>query len=750
VENTEEIIEVEFTVNYIVFEGNNNFYIFKAKDVKMESENKSGKTQISVKGIFPNAEVGDVFRASCKWFHDSKYGWGLEALSSARVLPSNINGIKYFLLKNVKGVGEKTVDKIIKAFGEASLDKIKEGGLDHIKGIPKKTKKRIYDKVMNAEALENLSVFLFQKGVTNYNDVIEIYNKMGDTAKEQILSNPYSICDKCAYTKFPLADTIALNCGIEENSPLRLGKLLIYFLGENMFVSGNIYETLDYTSRYINSFAKKKNITAINMSVSDIEQVAETLSNAGQIKIEKDELETRYFLIKAYLKECETAEIINQMIELEQDSTENAEFMEFMNKYRQETGIVLDEIQMRAVKNAVDHKISILTGGPGTGKTLTINAIIRYIYYLNRKANISLCAPTGRAAKRMSEMTGMQAYTIHRLLGIGGDFESDVELEADYLIVDESSMIDSALFHILIKAVFEAKATLILVGDKDQLPPVGAGLPFRDLIECGKVPTVKLTNLYRQAGESQINVNAKRILEGITSTGENGLRFDVEKQDFFFFPAYEPSQINNLIIRSVDGLRNIGVKSEDIIVLSPMKKTDVGVHEINRLLQKHLNPENMSKNEVKRGEIVLREGDRVMQVVNNYDLGVFNGDIGRIESIDNTEEELVVRYEDYKVVDGKLEPEERDVVYGFSDLSQLTLAYSTTVHKSQGSEYPCVIMPLSPLLFNTSRTILYTAVTRAKSRFIFIGDTESLKRGILKSEETKRNTRLKERILGYS
>ena len=738
--------EATFTVSFVVYR-KDDYVIFKTKDLKVEEGfEKDTRSQVSVKGFFPKADPGDIFRGKCRWNKDKTYGYSIEVLSSIRTLPSNINGIRMFLMKNVKGVGEKTVNKIVSAFGESTLDKIRDGELEHIKGISKKTRERIYNKVTEAKNLEDLTVFLYQRGVNNYSDVVEIYDALGEDASEKILSNPYCICK--GEKHFPLADKIAMNSGYNTDSSIRIQMMILYYMNNSMFLSGNIFEYQSELIQNLSDMIQLMSLSYVQITKDMIDDAVKVLSETGNIVVESGENDNRLFLPGPYKKECEIADRVKEML-LRNSNDVSYENSSFFDNYEKESGIILDDIQKNAVKNSVEHALSIVTGGPGTGKTLTINAIIRYIYSINPKAQIKLCAPTGRAAKRMSEMTGMEAFTIHRLLNLNEKENSvivDDGLDVDYVIVDESSMINQTLFYFLITAVCNGNASMILVGDKDQLPPVGAGLPFRDLINCGYVPVVRLQNLYRQAGESQININAQRILAGVTEVGEKGLQFDLNKQDFFFFSASNPEQINNLIIRSIDGLVKVGIKEDDIVVLSPMRKSEVGVYSINDLIQTHLNPASEERNEVRIGSDVFRENDRVMQTVNNYEKGVFNGDCGKISSIDEFEEEVVIVYDDFEFRDGKMVPSPRPVVYEFSELNQISLAYSTTIHKAQGSEYPCVIMPLSPLLINLSRSILYTAITRARNRFIFIGDSESLKRGILKIDETKRNTRLPERI----
>lgn len=755
IRETDEGFDVEFTVSFITYRSD-DFAIFKAKDVGMDdSLRKVKRSQVSVKGIFPRCDVGDTFKARCVWENDDRYGYTLHSLYALRTLPSNLNGIKLFLIRNVKGVGEKTADRIVRCFGEQTFDKIKEGKLEGIKGLPEKTREGIEKKVMESETLENLSIFLFKKGVKNYKDVVDIYNMLGDDALEMISGNPYCICGSEDMHFFPIADTIALNSGMAPDSLLRREKIILFYLSSKKFVSGNIFERESELIPALTGMTMRLNIEALPLDSDLLAEAIIDLEESGQIVTETEYINGKIsdhilFLPGSYKRECDIARIVSEMIR-----DDRKDFVMHLDapirRFEEEAGITLDDIQKKGVRMALTSRISILTGGPGTGKTLTINAVLRFISEKEPEAVVKLCAPTGRAARRMSEMTGMEASTIHRMLGLGpGNIRvcEDEVFEADYVIVDEASMIDQSLFHILIRAVYDAGASILLVGDRDQLPPVGAGLPFRDMIESGAVPAVRLSTLHRQAKESQININAKNILAGVTEIGEEGLSFDINRQDFFFFAAYTPEQINSLIIRSIDGLIRAGEKKEDIVVLSPMRKTEVGVREINLRLQSHLNPPSGDKKEVPSGNGVFREGDRVMQTRNDYSLGVFNGDTGYIRTIDEDGEEMTVTYEDFEIVDGKLTPKERDVVYDFGSLSEITLAYSTTVHKAQGSEYPIVIMPLSPLLFNTSRAILYTAVSRAKARFIFIGDTDSLRKGILNTDESKRNTRLRERIRG--
>jgi exodeoxyribonuclease V alpha subunit len=580
--------------------------------------------------------------------------------------------------------------------------------------------------------------------------VAAIYDKLGEDAQEKIMSNPYSICDYLSIRKLPLADKIALNTGVSALSKIRVSKIIQYYLTYHGYNSGDMYMVCDYLYKSLYSFAKKTGFYLENISEEYFGEILEYMQEMKTVVIEDISGERLIYLKAFYTIESNTAKLIKEINERKYSPLNPNTYDTFFAKLVANTGIVADETQKAAVRTAYENRFCVLTGGPGTGKTQTINTIIAFIESQKKTSKIVLCAPTGRAAKRMSELTGKDAYTIHRLLGIMGDDEYgnsySYDLDADFVICDEASMIDAPLFYKLITAVADSKnASLLLVGDKDQLPPVGAGMPFKDIIESKKVPTVILEKLYRQASRSQINRNARLILAGVTQIGGGGLTFDKSLQDFFFFETGDVAFQRTLILKSIEQLLNVGTSMDDIMILSPVRKTALGVEEINKLVQNFINPLN-NRVEFNTPLYSLRVKDRVMQTSNNYELGVFNGDIGVITSIDTKDEEITVSYDDSYIKDGVVQPGKKDVVYSFPLARELVLAYATTVHKSQGSEYPVAIMPLSPMFFNLSRNILYTAVTRAKKRCVLIGDRQSLINGIIKNDNTQRRTKLKERI----
>lgn len=744
VSHLDELFNVEYTIRKVIyFNASNGYAISLIKQIKFDEGHEKTLNDYIIRGVYERIEDGDRFRSVCRWVNDKKYGQQLEAKSSLIVMPSNINGIKRFLEKSIRGTGKKTAKLLVDAYGTKTLDFIKEDirNLTCIKGIGTSKAIRIRDEVLKHDAIEKLSVYLFSKGVTNYNDIVQIYEKLGDNALDKIQANPYVLCDLISIAKLPLADSIALNSGIEPDSPIRISKMILYYLTQNSFSYGHVFMPYFVLLSQISSFINKALINTDGLSKESIDKALNLLINSGSVI--KDSNSDHLYLAALYHTEVNNAKNIRFMLKDKVREIDKPQFDNFFKEFASKTGYIMDETQKQAVQYAYEYRFSILTGGPGTGKTQTINTIIEYLELTDPLANITLAAPTGRAAKRMSELSHHKASTIHRILGISnselfGNCETD--LDTDYVICDESSMIDAYLFNKLLEAVIRSHASLILVGDKDQLPPVGPGMVFKELIESGVVPTTRLETLYRQAKHSQINTNAQKILAGIDYIGNGGLEFDVKKQDFFLFPAKDPEKIHSLILKTFHSLMKIGVPAEDITVLSPMKKSSVGVVSLNELIQNDLNPASPLKSERRNNTYLLRVGDRVMQIKNNYELQVYNGDIGFIEEI--TEDEVIVSFEDFESIDGR-----KMVTYENSNLSELELAYAITVHKAQGCEFPCAIYPLNPVLVNSSRSILYTAITRAKSRFIMIGDASSLHNSINKTDNMNRYTNLAERLI---
>lgn len=737
--------DVIYDVERVVFKNStNDFCIIKAKNVKIDEPNNKNLDSFIIKGIFTGVAEKDTVKSICRWTNDSKYGWQLISDFAMIMPPSNIRGIRRFLDKHVSGVGIKTIDRILSVYKEDTLNKIKESvlNLTSIPGIGRTKAELIREQIIKNEEIEELAVYLFQNGITNYNDVVAIYDALESDAVLKLKTNPYCICDCTSISKLPLADKIALGSGMSVDDPIRCQKLVHYYLYVKAFETGNMYEYRSSVIENIFYLLRKRNLYIDSLTNDMIENAISLLASSGQIRVIEDSTDQKLYLAPMYKIESGIVDCVRN-INARKNDCSTADTDSFYKSYEKDTGIIPDESQKLAVINAYTNRLSILTGNPGTGKTQTVKAIISFIEFMQPTVKIALCSPTGRAAQRMSELTGYPAKTIHRYLGlIGNDMDLSKDIEDDYVIVDESSMIDSPLFYKLLLAVSRSGASLVLVGDKDQLAPVGPGLPFKELIQSGVVPTVILDKLHRQASKSQINLNAKKVLNGVDGIHDQ-LLCDRTKQDFFMYPLRNDSDIQKVILRIIDTLISLGTPISEITVLSPMRKSSLGTHALNTLIQNHINPASSNKPEVSVNHGVFRVGDKIMQIKNNYEtewhinnagsietgLGVYNGDLGTIQAIDNIDEKIQISFDDGRIA-----------IYTFSMLPELELSYAMTIHKAQGSEMGCVIMPVHPCLINLSRNIIYTAITRSRDRFLIPGDPKVLYNGIAKTDNMKRNT----------
>lgn len=739
----ENLFEVTFSVNYILLE-KNNFYILSVSKKNITfADITSAKdySQYTITGFFDEkVMVGDTFNAMCKWKYSSRYGYSLEVSSYILSIPSSENGIAHFLSHFCAGIGIGKARKIVSEFGTQTLDTIKEKPelLTSIKGISKKNADTIHNCVMKHSSIEELSVFLFSVGVTNYNDVVSIYSEYKENAIDIIKSNPYVLCSKNSQSMLALADTICLGLGMSLDSVTRLSKIILCFLSNDAFNGGDMYSTYDSIKAKLGNFCKDRNIFIDNLTPEKIDQAIDELASNKEIIIDKNFGDSKsIYLFGVYELENKIANMVSILANKPLKAAKDINT--FNKNFKAINGYELAPKQLEAVSKGYKNKISIITGGPGTGKTLTVNALIDFIKFNTPEANIILAAPTGRAAKRMTELTGQDAYTLHRLLRIHDELDhtkgSYSDIECDYLICDEMSMADAQIFFSLLDCVIHCGASLILVGDVNQLPPVSLGMVFKDLCESNVVKKTVLDTLFRQAALSQININAKKILTGVEENDPDNIELN---KDFYFLTSKNDKLIKDTIVNSVKKLLNNNRSLDDIMVLTPMRKSLLGVEELNNELQNLLNP--LTENsKVYRN---FRVGDRVMQIKNNYNLGVFNGDIGYIQDIDLSERLLTVKYNDLSS-----EHENGGLVsYEFDECKELELAYAITIHKSQGSEFPCVIMPVSNILRNLSKSIIYTCVTRAKSLFIALGDKECFYNSISITENSNKLSHLIERL----
>lgn len=677
---------------------------------------------VTVVGLMPDTNVGAVIIVTGNWKIDSKYGRQFAAETFEETLPATALGIEKYLGSGlVKGIGPNFAKRIVKEFGEDTLNVIEEDPerLLTVSGIGRVRVDRIKKSWMDQKEIKNIMIFLQGHGVSTAH-ATKIYKQYGNESVSIVQNNPYKLADDIWGIGFKTADTIAAKMGFGHEKFERLRSGLMYTLNK-LADEGHCYATKE------DLFNKGAELLEVNGSL--LSDVLDKMIAAEDVRVEPLPTEIdkpapmAVYLPPFYFSEIGTAKRLLQIASSPRELVIN-------NEQSFTSNFPYDPVQIDAIRTAAQSKILILTGGPGTGKTTTTLGIINA--YKSAKANILLAAPTGRAAKRLSETTGMEAKTIHRLLEFkppnGYQRNQENPLEGDVLIVDECSMIDIMLMYNLLKAVPDSM-TLILVGDIDQLPSVGAGNVLRDIIESGVFPVVRLTKIFRQAQTSRIIMNAHKINKGQMPDLSNG-----QNTDFFFLEQEDPEAAANDIVNLVKTRlpNHYHVLSSQIQVLVPMQRGAIGAANLNQLLQEAVNP---GGDGLKRGGLTYKKHDKVMQIRNNYDKEVFNGDIGEIIDVNLEDRELTVNF------DGK------PVVYDTTELDELVLAYATTIHKSQGSEYPIVVMPIMMTHYvMLQRNLVYTGVTRAKKLLVIVGTKQALSMSVRTMTVNTRNTMLADRL----
>lgn len=672
---------------------------------------------VTLVGNLLEVPAGSVLLCEGDWKVDKRYGSQFVAQTWEEVMPATLYGIEKYLGSGlVKGIGPKFARLIVSRFGLDTIEIIETDikRLYEVPGIGQKRVEKIAESWEKQKDIKNVMLFLQGYGVsTAY--AAKIYRQYGKESIDTVKTNPYKLADDIWGIGFKTADTIASKMGYEKNDLRRLKSGVTYTLS-HMAEEGNVYAEEDQLVK-----------SAIELLDADEAPVRQAISEMLQSEDLIADAEAIY-MPPFYYAEVGTANRLNKLLDCVEGSLFN--IIPDISVISKQTGVEYDEVQAETIREAVSSKVMVLTGGPGTGKTTTTQGIIAALKAMGLR--ILLAAPTGRAAKRMSEATGMEAKTIHRLLEYnpkdGYKRNDDNPLEGDALIVDECSMIDLLLMNNLMKAI-PAGMRLVLVGDIDQLPSVGAGNVLRDIIDSKRIPVIRLTRIFRQAQESRIVMSAHAINKGVFPDTSNG-----KHTDFFFIQQEDPEQAVDTIVKLVkERLPNAYKRpTSDIQVLTPMQRGVVGAANLNMALQTVLNPGQVSLN---RSGYSFRQGDRVMQLRNNYDKEVFNGDLGYIERVDMEDRTLFVCF------DG------RTVEYDVSELDELTLAYATTIHKSQGSEYPIVVMPvLMTHYVMLQRNLIYTGITRAKKICVLVGTKKALSFAIRNLSVLKRNTKLKERL----
>jgi len=692
------------------------------------------KDLVTVIGNIVNPTPGEIISMKGEWGNHPKYGEQFKVVFCQCTTPATVYGIEKYLGSGlVKGIGPVMAKRIVKKFKEETLNVI-EKDIEQLAGIDGIGKKRIamIKKAWDEQKeIRSIMIFLQSHGVSSGYSA-KIYKQYGNESIKIVKENPYRLATDIFGIGFVTADKIAQKLGFAKDSELRAEAGILHVLHE-MTDEGHVYypyEPLIGKCKEILDIDREIIVKAIGTIAADKRIVIEDLNqNISEFK----ENHKAVYLVGYHIAETNLSARLKTLIHTPQairkiDSEKAIEWVQ------EKLAIILAEKQIEAVRCVTGNKVMIITGGPGTGKTTIINAIIRIFSVI--KIRIMLAAPTGRAAKRMMETTGHEAKTIHRLLEYSmkkGGFQknADSPLDCDLLIIDEASMIDTLLMHHLLKAV-PSNATFVLVGDVNQLPSVGAGNVLKDIIESKAVPAVELNEIFRQAKESSIIVNAHLINEGKIPN----LRSSQDKlDDFYFIEQEDPQKVMELIITLVKERipKRFGFNAiDDIQVLTPMHRGVVGASNLNMELQKAMNPGDEGVNRFGR---LYRVNDKVMQISNNYDKEVYNGDIGRIISIDEEAQEIAVSIDD------------REIIYEYSELDELVHAYAVSIHKSQGSEYPAVVIPiLTQHYILLQRNLLYTGVTRGKKLVVIIGTKKAMAIAVRNNKTEKRYTLLNERM----
>lgn len=698
------------TVSEIVYYNSDNGYAV----CEIETEDDS----VTAVGYMPYISGGESVELSGNWTFHQDYGPQFKVLFYEKTMPSEISDIlKYLSGGAIKGIGESTAKKIVDMFGSDTFDVLenKPSELSKISGISKKRAEQIGEEYKKQQGVKNTVMFLQKYGVSP-KSAVKVYKRYGSGTIDKIKENPYVLSETVYNIGFKTADRIALMMGFEKNSPVRIEASIRQVL-LNASMNGHTYLPKEMLI--------KNTVSYIQVSYDEAEQSVTNMIFDNRLKNDNTKTGQNIYIPKFYEAEKYVSSKLKSIAK-KSGCIENADIESLIENFEKEKNITLAPHQKSAVYCAVKNGATVITGGPGTGKTTIINAIIEIMESLDKK--VLLTAPTGRAAKRMSEVCGSEAKTIHRLLeSCFSDEEDDMRftknadnpLDCDMIIADEMSMVDILLMEALLRAT-KVSACIVMVGDADQLPSVGPGYVLHDIICSGVIPSVSLTEIFRQAKESAIIVNAHRINRGeYPVTNSKGTDFFLVRRESATDIA---SSVVDLFMNRLPNAYKLNPLYQ-IQVLSPTRKGITGVFELNTALQKVINPKRKNKREKVFKNIIFREGDKVMQIKNNYDiewtklddknetgLGVYNGDIGYIHSIDLKNEEAVIVFDD------------RVYIYDFSKFEELDLAYAVTVHKSQGSEFDAVIMPMypcPPMLSN--RNLFYTAVTRAKKLVVLVG-----------------------------
>ncbi len=736
-EEVKQLQYIEGTVEAVIYQNEENGYTV----LKLNAGEQGGG--ITVVGCMPGAAPGEGLTVSGCWIRHASYGEQFKAETVERRMPAGDKAVFDYLASGaVRGIGAATAKKLVEEFGSETLTILEEQPelLTKIQGITRKRALAMGDNFRQQMGMRRLLEFLGGHQLP-LQLAMPLYRRYGDATLEVLRNNPYLLVDQELGVQFAQADDMAISMGLEGDDPQRLEAGLLFELNHNL---NNGHAFLP-RRKLVGATAQLLNLEELEA----LEDGLEALLERGEVIIEETAGQEAVYLFDLYEAECYTAQRLCDMSESQLLPPDHMNGI--LEGIQSEQGITYAPQQRQAVELAAQRQVMLLTGGPGTGKTTSLRGVLALFETMGLET--ALAAPTGRAAKRLGELCGVEAFTIHRLLETQFDNasgklvfahdESD-PLKADAVIVDETSMVDITLMRALLAAL-RSDCRLVLVGDPDQLPSVGPGNLLSDLIRSEKIPMVRLTEIFRQAAESAIVMSAHGVNRGEMPDLQNN------KSDFFFLRRREPQRVAETIVELVQTRlpQKMGIPADQIQVLSPTRRHTTGTAFLNRAIQEAVNPAGAGVSERRFGEYIFREGDRVMQVRNNYDImwrerdgrasgmGMFNGDIGRVEKVDNRDEVITVDF------DGRM------VEYSPDMLGELEPAYAVTVHKAQGSEYRAVILAAcdgAPMLL--TRGVLYTAITRARELFIIVGDDEKVAQMVANNRQARRYSGLRARLAG--
>lgn len=735
-------MELEGEIIEIIYKNELNSYCIAVMQTSTDDE-------ITIVGYLPFINVGDTIKVVGKMVEHQEYGEQFKVDTFEKQMPQTTEALERYLANGtIKGVGPATARKIIETFGDDTINvmKFEPSKLAQIRGISKDKAIEISDSFLENWEVWQIVGFLDKFGIGPQN-AETIYKALGINAIEQIQSNPYILVDLVNRVNFNQIDKMALDIGIEYNNEKRIRSGVKHALLLTTY-NGHCAVVYENLLKFVHEL--------LGVREEEIEDVLINMKVKNDIVIEEREGYEWVYLYQYYQAEKNVAEKLIQL-----DKYKNikkiSKFEKELEFTEAKSNIELSEEQKEAIKQINNNNVCVITGGPGTGKTTIIKAIIDL--YKHNEMKPVLCAPTGRAAKRMTETTGIEAKTLHRLLEIGSFSSSENQnnntnlsvapIDADIIIVDEMSMVDIFLMNYLCRAIYNG-TKLVLVGDTDQLPSVGPGNVLKDIIESEVITTITLNKIFRQAAQSKIIMNSHRVNDGQSFISKEEIETSNEKyvEDFFYIDENDKNKILYQVLSlSGERLKKFGDYDfiKNIQIITPTKKGELGTKELNKRLQQEINPQSEYKKEKKFGDSIFREGDRIMQIKNNYEIyweknqksfesgsGIFNGEFGTIQKIDEKEKNIQIKFDDDKIA-----------WYAFSELEQIEHAYSITVHKAQGSEFDVVIMviaPSAPMLL--TRNLLYTGMTRAKKLLIMVGNKNVLEFMIQNADNKKRNTGL--------